>query len=635
MRHVIARDLYKAEKGESVAGHKYLRRTPDGKGGWRYAYETTTAAKKGKAEERGTGTHVRRVEFDPKYGEGTFSDMNGHTHDLVGSDSTDPHPGVYLRKKRSRDSVSFRSFYVGPANMSPRQALDAAHNAWRNEADNPYHPAEVTPVVFTHPTESGTFSYKVVHPDGGVTGPHAGERYDTKEAAAAEAKLHYRGDLKQHVKVKHVASEEKAKHGARHASDSAMQKSDGHKYVKREPDGKGSWRYFYADDEHIGYGAVLGHNEPSERRPTIKPPPEEKPAEGMAQSYEVEAGHYADVHHEAGTVRLHSKVHGYDQTFHQGDVVRGRQGAQGTLRLVGHRTLVVAHPGTPASIHPIADFAKRNRPQATTAAAVINRAPPGGWTNADQVDQTAERARKDALVARVKEARESLASHPHAGKGWADLYKEQAAFERAVKPGHRVQVWRNGKRHEGVVVKNNLHSMRVELNEGGGQVTTPKFTGSDPNNRWRMDQGVAPHGLEDYSRAPLEAEQVKPRQRPRPQSATRTHSLGGKAVRHVLATAPGKERFADVHPGSHVILHGNDHSGASYTKTYRVGDSAEYGSYNLSYYGDITAIGPKTVTITETRGSNTVHKLSIERFESRNRDWSPEKAFARNSSWSD
>jgi len=39
--HVIPLDLLKSEKGEERPGHKYIRRTPDGKGGWNYDYGHT------------------------------------------------------------------------------------------------------------------------------------------------------------------------------------------------------------------------------------------------------------------------------------------------------------------------------------------------------------------------------------------------------------------------------------------------------------------------------------------------------------------------------------------------------------------------------------------------------------------
>ena len=49
---------------------------------------------------------------------------------------------------------------------------------------------------------------------------------------------------------------------------------------------------------------------------------------------------------------------------------------------------------------------------------------------------------------------------------------------------------------------------------------------------------------------------------------------------------------------------------------FKIGDQAEYGSYNLSYYGKITSITEKTVTIKEDDGTG--HRLSLAEFAWRN-----------------
>ncbi len=58
--------------------------------------------------------------------------------------------------------------------------------------------------------------------------------------------------------------------------------------------------------------------------------------------------------------------------------------------------------------------------------------------------------------------------------------------------------------------------------------------------------------------------------------------------------------------------------------TFRVGDTAVYGSYNLTYTGRITSIGPKTVTVQHYEGSREVTRLSLVKFISRN--WNFDRA---------
>lgn len=119
-------------------------------------------------------------------------------------------------------------------------------------------------------------------------------------------------------------------------------------------------------------------------------------------------------------------------------------------------------------------------------------------------------------------------------------------------------------------------------------------------------------------------------------------------VRHERAPLMG--HHADVTPGVSIRLHGvetNRHGGpAAYDLTFKLGDSAVYGSYNLTYTGEITAIGEKTVTITETHyGRNDagervlvygrVHRLELADFSRQNSDYDADKIAARNAAWSD
>lgn len=67
-------------------------------------------------------------------------------------------------------------------------------------------------------------------------------------------------------------------------------------------------------------------------------------------------------------------------------------------------------------------------------------------------------------------------------------------------------------------------------------------------------------------------------------------------------------------------------------RLYQVGDLAVYGSYNLSYMGTITAIGPKAIKVQESSGS--MHVMKHDRFVSYNSS-SIESAQRRNQEWSD
>ncbi len=68
--------------------------------------------------------------------------------------------------------------------------------------------------------------------------------------------------------------------------------------------------------------------------------------------------------------------------------------------------------------------------------------------------------------------------------------------------------------------------------------------------------------------------------------------------------------------------------------SFKVGDFAEYDSYNLSYYGNITKITDKTVTIKEKYETRT-RRLSMEQFVWRNFEFNLAKTQERNAieSW--
>lgn len=128
---------------------------------------------------------------------------------------------------------------------------------------------------------------------------------------------------------------------------------------------------------------------------------------------------------------------------------------------------------------------------------------------------------------------------------------------------------------------------------------------------------------------------------------SRSYKRGGRVY-------PGQVReheYAAVTPGRSITLFGVrkrwEKGGTvmvGYKRRFAMGDSAEYGSYNLSYYGPILHIGPKTVTIatgwthgthgglsSRPEGRPEVKKLTIERFSSRNWDFDVHKKAEENS----
>ena len=71
-----------------------------------------------------------------------------------------------------------------------------------------------------------------------------------------------------------------------------------------------------------------------------------------------------------------------------------------------------------------------------------------------------------------------------------------------------------------------------------------------------------------------------------------------------------------------------------YSKEFKVGDTAEYDSFNLSYTGEIAKITEKTVTIMAYPGNPTMertHRLDIHQFAWRNYDFNKEETARKNS----
>jgi len=84
---------------------------------------------------------------------------------------------------------------------------------------------------------------------------------------------------------------------------------------------------------------------------------------------------------------------------------------------------------------------------------------------------------------------------------------------------------------------------------------------------------------------------------------------------------------AEIVPGVSIRLYGTDTSfnadtQALYDRTFKIGDTAEYDSYNLHYLGKIVSISEKTIVIQEViQGEHTTnHRLSLFDFDRRNHD---------------
>lgn len=102
-----------------------------------------------------------------------------------------------------------------------------------------------------------------------------------------------------------------------------------------------------------------------------------------------------------------------------------------------------------------------------------------------------------------------------------------------------------------------------------------------------------------------------------------------QAVLEVVVGRAGHK--AQVTPGEMIRLFGTTTYHvtdiAHHDRTFKVGDIAVYGGYNLVYTGLIVAITPKTVTI-ESHG--TKHRLSLEKFEWQNYNFDEEETQKQN-----
>lgn len=108
-------------------------------------------------------------------------------------------------------------------------------------------------------------------------------------------------------------------------------------------------------------------------------------------------------------------------------------------------------------------------------------------------------------------------------------------------------------------------------------------------------------------------------------------------ARKYRTSEPNVGMNVELMPGHWIRLFGVDHNRISgplnYDKTFKVGDYAEYDSYNLKYTGRIVAIGKKTVTIEDMYKKN--RRLTLYEFTWRNRDYDEKEIADHNLSWTD
>ena len=117
-------------------------------------------------------------------------------------------------------------------------------------------------------------------------------------------------------------------------------------------------------------------------------------------------------------------------------------------------------------------------------------------------------------------------------------------------------------------------------------------------------------------------------------------------------TIPGEVaegQHAEIIPGRRIRLFGVEKAGRRYVKDpvtgkmvpneerlyrrdFRIGDTAEVGSYNLIYTGTITAISEKTITVVEYHGTPNAktYRMSLHEFNRRNWDFDADKAAEHN-----
>lgn len=114
-----------------------------------------------------------------------------------------------------------------------------------------------------------------------------------------------------------------------------------------------------------------------------------------------------------------------------------------------------------------------------------------------------------------------------------------------------------------------------------------------------------------------------------------------KVGKIIIVKDVSEEHHAMIEPRKSITLYGIERNRISgpvaYETTFKIGDPAEYNSYNISYVGEITSITEKTVTIVAYKGTTSArtYRLSLEKFEWRNRMFNAKETSERNAAWTD
>jgi hypothetical protein len=116
---------------------------------------------------------------------------------------------------------------------------------------------------------------------------------------------------------------------------------------------------------------------------------------------------------------------------------------------------------------------------------------------------------------------------------------------------------------------------------------------------------------------------------------TTRKALAPKKAKTISATIEdGRQTYnVEIVAGESIRLFGIYRGGAepkAFDITFRVGDAAEYDSYNLKYVGTITSIGAKTITIKKETSRRSA-RLNLRAFAWRNWDFDAELIFQQNS----
>lgn len=101
----------------------------------------------------------------------------------------------------------------------------------------------------------------------------------------------------------------------------------------------------------------------------------------------------------------------------------------------------------------------------------------------------------------------------------------------------------------------------------------------------------------------------------------------------------GRVGFAAGGPGRvRLVTARRDHCAQRWgidAREYAIGAQAEYGSFNLVYFGPVLSVTPKTVTVEESGPGGRTRRLSLGEFADRNHDFDLAKAQKRNDEWMD